>query len=294
MDKRIAVIGTFDGLHRGHRFLLSMLRAEGLKRDLRPLVVTFDRHPLSVIAPERVPPQLLELHRKRTMIEADGMQLLVLPFDQALRSLTAKQFLQYLADQYGVKALLMGYNHNFGSDRLKTINQYRDVAQSLGIEVIQAPEYRPEGQLPVSSSAVRALLSEGKADVAAELLGRPYSLSGTVSHGQALGRTIGFPTANIVPLEPTMAIPGTGVYAAEVTIEGETTPRRALVNVGYRPTVDSDAHPQLSIEAHIPDYQGDLYGCTLRVDFLRRLRPERRFPTLAALQAQIRLDLSHL
>ncbi|MCC8037412.1 MAG: riboflavin biosynthesis protein RibF [Bacteroidales bacterium] len=294
MDKRIAVIGTFDGLHLGHRFLLSMLRTEGMKRGLRPLVVTFDRHPLSVIAPDRVPPQLLELHRKRSMIEADGMELLVLPFNERLRSLTAREFLQFLAEDYGVKALLMGYNHNFGSDRLTTINQYRAVAQDLGIEVIQAPEYRPEGELPVSSSAVRALLSEGKADVAAELLGRPYSLSGTVTHGQALGRTIGFPTANIVPLEPTMAIPATGVYAAEVTIEGETTPRRALVNVGYRPTVDSDSNPRLSIEAHIPNYQGNLYGLTLRVEFLRRLRAERRFPSLDALQSQIRHDLSQL
>lgn len=289
----IAVVGTFDGVHRGHRFLLDELRSRGEAAGLSPMVVTFAAHPLSVVRPEAAPKLLTTLdERVRLLREAGAGDVVVLPFDDELRQMSAREFMAMLRDRHGVRELLIGFNHRFGRDRLGDPADYRRIGREIGVDVAQADEYRPADGVAVSSSAIRKNIMDGDVAAAARSLGRSYSVAGTVGRGKQLGRTIGFPTANVVDIDPDKILPATGVYAATVTAGGK--PRRAVVNVGHRPTVDTAADAPLSIEAHIPGFAGDLYGEPVEVAFDRRIRGERRFPSLDALRSQIALDVASL
>lgn len=279
--KKAAVVGTFDGVHLGHSFLLESLRSQAARRGLQPMVVTFADHPLKQIAPDRVPPGLMSVERRRSLLQAEGVEVVVLDFNSRLRSLTAAQFLEMLHNRYGVELFLLGFNNRIGSDRLG--------AESLagktigGVEVLAADEHP---QLCVSSSLVRAALSRGDVEEAAQMLGRPYSIEGKIVTGKQLGRTIGFPTANLLP-DPTTAIPAVGVYA------GEMLGYPAVINIGHRPTVEGRNDAPLSIEAHLIGFSGDLYGRTAELTFIRRLRGEKRFESLDALKTQIQKDIDH-
>lgn len=279
--KKAAVVGTFDGVHLGHSFLLESLRSQAARRGLQPMVVTFADHPLKQIAPDRVPPGLMSVERRRSLLQAEGVEVVVLDFNSRLRSLTAAQFLEMLHNRYGVELFLLGFNNRIGSDRLG--------AESLagktigGVEVLAADEHP---QLCVSSSLVRAALSRGDVEEAAQMLGRPYSIEGKIVTGKQLGRTIGFPTANLLS-DPTTAIPAVGVYA------GEMLGYPAVINIGHRPTVEGRNDAPLSIEAHLIGFSGDLYGRTAELTFIRRLRGEKRFESLDALKNQIQKDIDH-
>lgn len=291
--RRIAVVGMFDGLHAGHRSLLRHLANEARTRGLKPLVISFANHPLSLIAPQKAPGLLSSPSQKFELLRGEGFlpdEILITPFDEALRSTSAAQFLDILRDRHAVDVLLMGFNNHFGHDAPRDFHTYRDLAARAGITLIQAPELQPSAPVAsLSSSTIRTLIAEGDVATAAKLLGRPYSIEGRVIAGKALGRTIGFPTANILPAPATL-IPAQGVYAAIASLpSGDTYP--AMVNIGHRPTVDNTDAP-ISIEAHIIDLpQGsNLYNIQLTLAFSRRLRPERRFPTLDALRAQLAID----
>jgi len=294
--KKIATIGMFDGVHLGHQWLLRNLIAEAGRMGLEPVVFTFDRHPLEVLAPEKAPFYLMPLADKVAMVKACGINdVEVLTFDESLRSQAASQFVAYLSDVYGVSAIMMGFNHSFGSDRLTDFNDYLKVGKSLGVEMIKGDEWCGSAARVrrVCSSSIRRVLADGDMSGAAEMLGRQYEISGVVVAGKQLGRKIGFPTANISPGEPRQLIPASGVYAVDVELDsGEQ--RRAMLNIGVRPTVDTSADAPVSIEVHIIGWSGDLYGKTVKIRFVRRLRDERRFPSVEALRDQLRLDLEEV
>lgn len=277
---RIATIGFFDGVHRGHQFLFEHLRSLASERGLAPLIVTFDTHPRAVLQADYIPQLLTSLDERKALLKPYG-EVLVLPFED-VQPLTAELFMQRLHDAYEVSVLLMGYDHRFGADRLERPQDYRRIGAQCGIEVITMPEYT-EGEWHVSSTEIRQALETGNIVVANELLGRPYALSGTVVHGKGLGRTIGFPTANIKPFDPYKIIPQSGVYMARVdTPTMDNAP--AFVNIDMNGI----------IEAHIPSFKGDLYDAQLELRFERFLREERNFATLEQVKEQIKVDVDSI
>lgn len=261
----------------GHQYLFEQLRWEAKERKLEPLIITFAEHPRTALQSDYVPQLLTTLEEREELLRAYG-QVEILPF-AAIQPLTAAEFMQRLHDEYEVSVLLMGYDHRFGSDRLKHPQDYRRIGEQCGIEVLTMTEY-VEGEWHVSSTEIRQALETGNIAVANELLGRPYSLSGTVVHGKAVGRKIGFPTANILPSDPQKIIPRAGVYV--VTVNTPTMDNApAFVNI--------DTHGV--IEAHIPSFKGDLYDQTLEIRFVRLLREEKHFETLEELKKQIKADI---
>lgn len=287
---RIATIGFFDGVHRGHRFLFAQLCELAHERDLEPLIITFDRHPREVIT--GVCPAMLTTYMERQQLLALHAQVRVLPFAQ-VQHLTAEQFMHYLQEEEQVEVLLMGYDHRFGSDQLKGFSEYVKLARRVGLRVERAHECLVDG-LPVSSTRIRKLLHEGQIEQVNRLLGYQYSLSGIVEHGNGIGAQIGFPTANIC-IHSKKLLPMSGVYAASAELLDDTgivsTISTAIVNIGNNPTV---GNVEISVEAHLIDYQGDLYGKTLTITFRNFIRSEQKFASLADLKRQIAADIQSL
>lgn len=279
---RIVTIGFFDGVHRGHRFLFAQLLELAHERHLEPLIVTFDRHPKEVLT--GVCPPMLTTYEERQLLLAHHAEVRVLPFAD-VQGLTAEQFMRYLQEQEQVEVLLMGYDHCFGSDRLKGFSEYEAVARRVGLHVERAHECLVDS-LPVSSSRIRKLLHEGQIKQVNRLLGYTYSLTGIVEHGNAIGAQIGFPTANIC-IQSDKLLPMSGVYAVLANVNG--VEYKALANIGTNPTVGND---YLSLEVHLLDFKGDLYDKQLTISFLSFLRKERKFNSLAELQSQIAEDIS--
>lgn len=285
--KKIATIGFFDGVHKGHCYLFDRLRSLAAERDWLPLIVTFAEHPRTVLHADYMPHLLTTTEERKHLLEAYG-EVLVLPFKD-VQPLTARQFIERLANRYAVQALLMGYDHRFGSDRLHRIQDYRAAALQSGVEIIASGEFT-EGEWHVSSTEIRSALMNGNVIVANELLGRPYALSGTVVHGNGIGRQIGFPTANIHPDDPLKIIPKPGVYAVSVRTDTmDWTP--AMLNIGTNPTVGNKTQ---TIEVHIPSFSGDLYYRKMEVRFERFLREEKRFAGLDELKEQIAMDVDNI
>ncbi|MBD5343211.1 MAG: riboflavin biosynthesis protein RibF [Bacteroides sp.] len=276
MHKRAAVIGVFDGVHRGHQFLLEQLKTEAERRDYQPVALTFDRHPLELVNPGAVPARICSLQERLELLRRAEVEPIVLEFTPELRAMSAREFCAFIRT-LGVDLLLMGFNNRIGSDRKRGTELIDEP-----IEIIVAREL-PEGG--VSSSAVRKSVGQGDMELAAKLLGRPFVIEGKVVTGRQIGRTIGFPTANIQPSEANALMPPIGVYA------GEVDGRPAVINIGRRPTVNNGN--DVTIEVHILDFQGDLYGRHLRVEFLRRLRPEMKFSGFDELKAQIQKDIDN-
>lgn len=288
--RRIAAVGMYDGVHLGHRFLIDFLKAQGRERGLSPAVVTFDRHPRQVVRPVEAPPLLTTLFQRAHLLEATGVEdCIVLPFTRRTQMMSAREFLQWLRQGYGVEALVVGFNNRFGRDRAEGLEQYRDMAAQIGMEVVQAPEYKGK-HAPVSSSRIRERLLQGDPEGAALLLGHPYQLVGRVRRGRGLGRGLGYPTANVEPAADNALLPQAGVYAAVATTpDGRRRP--AMVNVGTCPTVASDgAAPRLTVEAHVLDFMGYIYDEEIALDFVKRLRDERKFPSREALSKQLADD----
>lgn len=286
---RIATIGMFDGVHLGHRSLVALLSEEGRRSGLTATVFTFAGHPLALIDPKAVPPALMPIdERVSELYRAGAEDVVTLDFTDDLRRMTARDFMGRLAGDYCVKALIMGFNHRFGSDMLVGRDAYAAIGKDVGIEVIFAGEWRCS-DVAVSSSAIRQELSNGAVGAAAQMLGRPYRLYGMVVEGHRIGRQMGFPTANIKLDDRHQLVPLAGAYAVDTVLPGGVV-RRGMLNIGTRPTVEHDMDALRSIEVNIFDWDGDLYGQGIKVDFIARLRDERKFASLDELRTQLEAD----
>lgn len=286
----VAAVGFFDGVHFGHRFLLENVKATARARNLATMAVTFNRHPLQLLRPEKTPALLTTTDERVSLIEEQGIDLCaMLNFTKEFAAQTAKEFMmRYLAGKLNVKALVIGYDHSLGSDKDKTFEHYRTLGEELGISVSRAARYMPPSGVEVSSTAIRRALLEGKVETASSMLGRPYNLSGKVVEGHHIGTSLGFPTANINALSSGKVIPCNGVYSAIARVDGK--PYAAAVNIGVRPTLGNGS--DISIEAFLPEFSGNLYGQEVDLRFISRLRDEQHFDSLESLSAQIAQDVS--
>ena len=279
--QKIATIGFFDGVHRGHRFLFAQLQEQAKLLHLSPVIYTFCEHPKQVLKGE-APAMLTTYAEREALLRAYG-EVHFLDFAQ-VRHLTAEQFMRYLHEEQDVDTLLIGYDHHFGSDHLKGFSEYEHLGKQLGLRMLRAYECLVDS-LPVSSSRIRKLLAAARIDQVNRLLGYTYSISGVVEHGNAIGATLGFPTANI-RLNSHKQLPTSGVYAVLAHVDG--VEYKALANIGTNPTVGND---YLSLEVHLLDFQGDLYSKQLTIAFCSFLREERKFGSLEELQQQIAEDI---
>lgn len=282
-----ATIGFFDGVHRGHQFMIDSLTTMAHAQGRQSLVITFDRHPRQVVHADYVPQLITTTDEKLQLLHATAADRIeMLHFDTQMAQLSAYEFMrQVLHEKYGVAMLLTGYDNRFGHNRAEGFADYVRYGEEMGMEVRQNTPIDIDG-LRVSSSLIRRLIVEGNITEASNCMGHPYSITGCVAHGFQEGRRIGFPTANIVPESAEKLVPGNGVYATRVSVEGgEWMP--AMLNIGTNPTFQ---RLQTTIEAHIIGFDGDIYGRKVRVEFGRKLRDEQRFESVEALQKQLEAD----
>ncbi|SHK44932.1 bifunctional riboflavin kinase/FAD synthetase [Rhodothermus profundi] len=286
--RSVVTVGTFDGVHRGHQAVLQFLMARARERNGISTVLSFDPHPREVLRGEPVPLLTTVEERAALMAELGIERLIVLPFTSALASMPARQFVEeILVRHIGLQAICVGYDHTFGRNREGNVALLQELGPRYGFEVDVIPPQVVEDRT-VSSTLIRTVLMEhGDVRLASELLGRPYMLQATVVRGEGRGRTLGFPTANLQLTHPRKVVPRNGVYAVRVWLPDAELPRGGMMNIGVRPTF---AGGQRTLEVHVLDFEGDLYGQLLRVDFIERLRDEQRFPSVAALREQLFRD----
>jgi riboflavin kinase/FMN adenylyltransferase len=281
----VLCIGTFDGVHLGHREVIRTAVAQARQRELPCILVTFDRHPAAILAPERKPPSLSTLELNLSIFESLGVSIaVILPFDEALSACSAEDFLnQILVRGLRAGSLVIGHDFAMGHDRVGNPEWLKE-----HVETVVVPAFEIEGKR-VSSSTIRTLVKEGRVAEAAKLLGRAYEVSGVVVKGQQLGRKLGFPTANI-GRSYDLVMPSDGVYAGTFMVGGRSYV--AAIGIGVRPAVGGT---ERTVEAYLLDYQGpDLYGQACRLTIQDRLREERNFPSLEALTDQMDKDVQQV
>lgn len=281
-------IGVFDGVHRAHRLIIDELRAAARRQGGEAVVVTFDRHPRLTLTGS-APPTITSLEHRLVLFERAAVDAtVILAFDRELAAMSARRFLdEILIGRIGARAIVLGADSHFGRGREGSIAFLEAERAKHGYELVSVPLLAMGGTSGeiVSSTAIRRAIAEGRLDDAAAMLGRPVSLLGRVERGDERGRKLGFPTANLSLHHE--VCPRRGVYAASVEIDGVRY--RALVNIGVRPTFESGAPKEL-VEVHLLAFEGNLYGRVLDVEFIRRLRDERKFASPDELVAQIRAD----
>ncbi len=284
----VATIGFFDGVHRGHQYLIRHIVEAAKKEGRQSMVITFDRHPRQVLHADYQPEMLTTLDEKLILLSRTGVDVVaVLHFDVALANLSASDFMQnVLRDKLHVKTLYIGYDHRFGHNRTEGFPQYVAYGKSLGIAVVQNPALNV-GDQPVSSSVCRRLLAQGDITEVNHCLGYAYTLVGRVIGGEQQGRRMGFPTANLDPHAIGQMVPQSGVYAVKVRLQQGMTWYQGMMNIGTRPTFGGK---QTTLEVHIFHYSGDLYGKRLLVAFHSKIRDERTFPSVETLREQLVQD----
>lgn len=284
---RALAIGNFDGVHIGHRALARTTADLAARQGLVPAVLTFDPHPARVLGLPDAPRVLTTLDQRAAALERDGIaELLVLPFTPAVADLEPDAFAQAVLAPLGTRVVVVGNGFRFGRQRSGDVDTLRDLGRSLGYEVRQVDAVRVEGR-PVSSTWVREAVAAGDVALATRLLGRAPALVGPVVAGDGRGRGLGIPTANLAPENE--ILPAHGVYAGFAREVGQDVRRPAVVNVGLRPTFG--AAGGLRVEAHLLDFEGDLYGRRLELELVHRIRGEQRFAGVEALVARIRGDV---
>ncbi|MCQ2348329.1 MAG: riboflavin biosynthesis protein RibF [Paludibacteraceae bacterium] len=283
----VATIGFFDGVHRGHLFLIQQLIQRAEQEHLSSMIITFDEHPRQILEGQS-PELLLTREEREERLKQSGVrQVLEFTFS-VIQNMTAEEFMRILHEHCDVDVLLMGYDHRFGSDRLQDFESYRQAGLHVGIQVELAQPLQSSCIVHCqSSTAIRRALQNGQIDQANDMLGYRYSLTGTVVHGKHIGSQLGFPTANL-SLPTGKLIPKAGVYIARLTDSPTHQLTPCLVNIGTNPTFGDNP---LTVEVHIPDWHDELYHQTLTVELLAFLRDEQRFSSQQALQAQIEADL---
>ena len=283
-----ATIGCFDGVHRGHQMLVQLMVRQARERGLKPIAVTFDRLPRQLFDPTFHPQLLSTLEEKTAYLKELGVEeVIVLPFTHQLAALSAETFMkEILRDRLSVELLVTGYDNRFGHDRSEGFDDYVRYGQHLGIEVVRGDVEMMDDQMAVSSTAIRQLLAdEGNVEAMPDVLTRRYTLSGRVVSGEHIGHELGFPTANLEPDSSEKLIPASGAYAVWAMVDGHRMP--AMMNIGTRPTFEGR---QQTLEVHILKEVGNLYGQSMTVEFVSRLRAEQRFDTREALIAQLERD----
>lgn len=284
----VATIGFFDGVHRGHRFLINNVVKEAASRGLQSTVVTFDRHPRQVLGSDFQPRLLSTNEEKMLLLSKTGVERCVmLPFSEQMAQMTACDFMKkILHDRLGVQVLIIGYDNRFGHNRSEGFDDYVRYGREMGIEVMSAQSFLLHG-INVSSSVIRSFLQEGEIEMAENCLGYPYFFTGKVVKGFRVGHELGFPTANIEQDNMLKMIPSPGVYAVKVRIEGTVELKHAMMNIGTRPTFNGT---QQTLEVHILNFNDDIYGKMISVAFVHKLRNERQFPSKEALSEQLVKD----
>ena len=280
--------GTFDGVHLGHRTILNSLKKLAEESDGQTVVITFDPHPRIILQPDDTSLELLStLDEKIRLLDEIGIDhLLVIPFNRAFSELSSDEFIQkILVEGIGTRKLVIGYDHHFGKNREGRLENLRTLGPRFGFEVEEIPAHDIE-HVAVSSTKIRQALKSGDIKAAAAFLGYPYQFTGTVFRGNQLGRTIGFPTANLKIKGDRKLIPATGVYA--VTVNTNNSIYKGMLNIGYRPTLHTLG--ERITEVHLLGFDGDLYDQELTVDFHQRVRHEQKFSGLEALKAQLNRD----
>lgn len=280
----VVTLGNFDGLHLGHQKIIRKVaeRARMLKRH--SVVYTFEPHPLKVVAPEKSPPLLIDTRKKAELISGLGIDFMVVArFTRGFAAKHPREFVEEEILSMGASEVWVGHDFSFGRGKAGTVGFLKELGSELGFRVRVIPAYKKGGGI-VSSSRIRRLVGEGRVEAAGRLLGRPYSIRGSVVKGKSVGKRIGFPTANLKVASE--LIPGNGIYAAWAVVSGRR--RKAVVNIGTAPTFGGRKR---CVEVHVMGFEGDLYGDGMEVEFVRRLRGERAFPSVGALQRQIGRDI---
>ena len=286
LDASIVTIGNFDGVHRGHTEIFAHLRKKSLERGIPSVVVTFEPHPLKVLAPESAPSMITTFNQKATLIDNSGIDyLVVVPFTQEFSRLSASDFvLDILCTPLGMQHIIIGHDYAFGRGREGNFSTLERLGVLNRFTLEDLPPIGEEGVV-FSSSLARAAISSGDMAEATRILGRHYQISGTVVHGREIGSTLGFPTANIRSANE--LIPSDGVYAVKVEIDGQYV--NGACNIGCNPTFAGSAR---TVEVFLLDFTRQIYDHSIEMHFVQRLRSERRFADSAALKAQISLDVT--
>jgi riboflavin kinase/FMN adenylyltransferase len=281
-------IGFFDGVHLGHQQIIRQTIADARQYEALAVVITFDQHPSTVVAPSRVPPLIYSLPQKLRAIESLGSDaLLLIHFDRAFSEQSGEAFIRGLARDFGqIQSLCVGNNFTFGHKRGGNVALLKTLGAELKFIVHGMAAVSLDGRI-VSSTRIRETIRNGDLDAASQMLGRAYSLAGTVVRGDQLGRELGFPTANLDASG--LLLPPHGVYAVRAFVQGRL--HRAVVNIGSRPTLKNPA-PEVRVEAHLLDFDEDLYGQGMELTFLEKLRDERKFSSLPGLKEQIARDIA--
>ncbi|NNF00383.1 MAG: bifunctional riboflavin kinase/FAD synthetase [Pyrinomonadaceae bacterium] len=281
----VLTLGVFDGLHLGHQKIMETVVERAKAVEVVPTAITFDPHPRAVLHPESSPPLLQTLDQRLANFEVLGIkQSIVIRFNEEFANQDAEEFLrEIIHERLQAKEVYLGHGFAFGKNREGNIELLKRISNELGFQAEEVDEVKLRGKR-ISSSKIRALLKDGKVNLARRMLGRPYGVEGVIIRGDRRGHTIGFPTANLRPSN--RVIPKYGVYATAILIKGVW--RKAITNVGVRPTFKTESEP--SIETYIFDFDGDLYGDVLRVRFLHRIRDEKKFAGIDEIKAQIQKD----
>lgn len=283
----VLTIGTFDGVHSGHSVILQQVVKHAKEVGGESMLITFEPHPRKLIFPNQDIDIITPLDNKLSLMTSAGIDhVVVVPFTQEFAALSARAYVSgFLVDQFKPAAIVIGYDHHFGNDRKGNIDLLKELQSEYGFEVVEIAAQLID-DATVSSTKIRKAIASGNVADASSMLGRNYSLSGKVTKGAQLGRTIGYPTANIVPNHKEQIIPANGVYAVRVNYEGKYY--HAMLNIGYRPTVSNEK--TLHIEVHVFDFSKDIYNEQLELEFVQRLRDEQKFSSVDTLKEQLGKD----
>lgn len=281
-------IGVFDGVHLGHQQIIRQTVSDARQHDAYSLVVTFDKHPAAIIAPDKTPPQIFSRQQKLRAIESLGAEaMLEIPFDKNFSEKTGEVFIRELARDLGkIFSICVGADFVFGHQRSGNVALLKKLGAEIGFQVHGHAAVSLDGE-KISSTRIREAIRLGDLDAASQMLGRPYAICGVVVVGDKLGRQLGFPTANLETNN--LVFPPNGVYAASVAVDGKIF--QAALNIGVRPTI-ATGKPELRVEAHLLNFDGDLYGRELEVEVGASLRAEKKFSSLAELKNQIAQDVA--
>jgi len=283
----VVTAGTFDGVHKGHWAILNEVVDKARSTGGESVLITFEPHPRKLLFPDQSLGLITPLAKKLELITMRGIDnIVVVPFTRGFADLSANEYVaDFLAKTFQPRHIVIGYDHRFGHDRRGNIDLLKSMAETFHYQVTEIPAQLID-EASVSSTRIRKALLGGSPEDAAQMLGRYYSLEGTVVSGRQLGRTIGYPTANIEPLDADQLVPANGIYAVLVKVNNKL--HGGMLSIGFNPTVTDEK--SLKIEVNIFDLEEDIYGCTLELQFVKMLRDEQKFDSLADLQRQLAMD----